>query len=52
MERINVIQVIGLIFIICKLTGFITWSWWFVAMPIYLPIVINGFIRGWKDTYR
>lgn len=27
--------VLGLIFIVLKLTGFIAWSWWLVLLPIY-----------------
>lgn len=27
---------LGLIFLVLKLTGHITWSWWFVLMPFYI----------------
>lgn len=30
-----------LIFLILKLTHIITWSWWFVTMPLYLvPLAV------------
>jgi len=32
---------LGLLFIALKLCGVISWSWWFVLMPIYLPIAIG-----------
>lgn len=32
--------IMGLIFITLKLTGHITWSWWWVLAPFWLPIVI------------
>lgn len=34
--------VLGIIFIILKLCGTITWSWWFVLMPIYIPIGLGA----------
>lgn len=33
------LPVLGLLFIALKLTGFITWSWWLVLLPIYGPAV-------------
>jgi hypothetical protein len=32
--------ILALIFITLKLTGYITWSWWWVLAPIWLPITI------------
>jgi hypothetical protein len=32
--------ILGLIFIVLKLTGVITWSWWWVLAPIYIPLAI------------
>lgn len=37
------LYILGIIFIILKLCGTITWSWWFVLMPIYIPIGL-GFL--------
>lgn len=30
------LSVLTIVFIVLKLTNYITWSWWFVLMPIYL----------------
>ena len=32
--------VLSLLFIGLKLTDHIDWSWWFVLMPLYMPVVI------------
>lgn len=32
--------IMGLIFITLKLTGHITWSWWWVLGPFWMPITI------------
>lgn len=32
---------IAVLFIGLKLTEFIDWSWWFVLMPIYMPVIIT-----------
>jgi hypothetical protein len=31
---------LALLFIGLKLTSFIDWSWWFVLMPVYLPVIV------------
>jgi hypothetical protein len=28
------------VFLVLKLVGVITWSWWLVTMPIWLPLLI------------
>lgn len=33
-------SVLGVIFIVLKLVGVITWSWWLVLLPFYLGLVI------------
>ena len=39
--------VLGLIFIVLKLVGTITWSWWWVLLPIWGVISIT--LRyGWE----
>lgn len=35
---LNFTNVLALIFITLKLTGNITWSWWWVLSPLWLPI--------------
>lgn len=34
-------SVLALIFITLKLTNYISWSWWWVLAPIYVPILIT-----------
>ena len=36
----KLLDVLGLIFIVLKLTGFINWSWWIVLLPWIIPFVI------------
>jgi FtsH-binding integral membrane protein len=31
--------ILGLIFVTLKLTGYITWSWWWVLSPFWIPIL-------------
>lgn len=31
---------LAIVFIALKLTGFIGWSWWFVLLPLYGPLLI------------
>lgn len=31
---------LGIVFLVLKLTAVINWSWWLVLIPFYLPIVI------------
>jgi hypothetical protein len=39
---------LGLLFVGLKLTGFITWSWFYVTMPFWLPwAIIFGFLAFW-----
>ena len=32
---------LGILFIGLKLAGVITWSWWWVLSPIWIPLVIG-----------
>ena len=38
--NLNFLNVLGLVFIVLKLTECITWSWWLVLIPFYLPILV------------
>ena len=33
--------VLGTVFTTLKLCGVITWSWWFVLAPFYVPVVLS-----------
>lgn len=35
------ITLLALAFIILKLCGVITWSWWWVLSPIWIPVLIG-----------
>ena len=37
-------SILALIFITLKLTGLISWSWWWVLSPIWLPVVVLLFV--------
>lgn len=45
-----------IVFIILKLCGIITWSWWWVLSPLWISailwvivVVIVLLVRGWKN---
>lgn len=35
-----ILGILGLIFITLKLTGHITWSWWWVLAPFWAPFAV------------
>lgn len=37
---LSTLSVLGLIFVTLKLTGHIGWSWWWVTLPLYAPLVL------------
>ena len=39
-------MVLFIVFLVLKLTGVINWSWWYVTMPLWLPIALGGIIIG------
>jgi hypothetical protein len=41
---IGVIGLLGIAFVVLKLTNFIDWSWWYVTMPFWLGLVIVSVI--------
>jgi len=43
-KGLGFISTLTLIFIIMKLTGFISWSWWLVFLPILLLSSITGLL--------
>jgi hypothetical protein len=38
--------ILFLIFMVLKLTGYITWSWWYVTLPLWGPISLALVIVG------
>lgn len=37
---IGIIGLLGVAFVVLKLTGYINWSWWLVTMPFWLGLAI------------
>lgn len=46
MKHLGVLDFIGIIFVILKLTHVIAWSWWYVLMPFWLALAILVFVAG------
>jgi hypothetical protein len=38
--------ILFLIFMTLKLTGYITWSWWYVTIPLWGPLLLVLVIMG------
>lgn len=38
--KLGLLGALGVLFIGLKLTGYITWSWWLVLLPLYTPTLI------------
>jgi hypothetical protein len=45
-SSLNFTSLLTILFIGLKLMGYITWSWWWVLSPLWLPlaIVIGGYL--------
>ena len=43
---IGIGMILFLIFMTLKLTGFINWSWWWVAAPLWIPVLAAVLIFG------
>lgn len=37
---IGVTGLLGVVFVVLKLTDVIDWSWWYVTMPFWMPITL------------
>lgn len=50
MREFSVFSILGIIFIVLKILGYITWSWFWVLSPFWIPVIfaflilIPGFI--------
>lgn len=40
-----------ILFIGLKLTGFISWSWWWVLAPAWIPLIVSVLIIAIVFTY-
>ena len=36
----STLSILGIVFIVLKLTGVINWSWWWVTAPFWIPIAL------------
>lgn len=41
---VNVVGLLGVVFVVLKLCGVINWSWWWVTAPFWAGFVIFGVI--------
>lgn len=41
---IGVFGVLGIVFVVLKLVGVISWSWWWVLAPFWIPLVLFAVI--------
>ena len=39
-------MILFLIFMTLKLTGYITWSWWYVTLPLWGPLLLVLVVMG------
>ena len=39
--RIGVTGIVGIVFIVLKLTGVIGWSWWWVTSPLWVGFALS-----------
>ena len=44
------VSLLGIAFIVLKLTGSITWSWWWVLAPFWIPILVTIALVGFIIT--
>lgn len=45
------IDALGIVFITLKLCTIIDWSWWFVLIPVYGPIIVKTILSAIEKTY-
>lgn len=43
---IGFFDILGIVFIVLKLMNIITWSWWWVLAPIWMPLAVVLIIVG------
>lgn len=43
----TVMEAVLLVFVVLKLTGVVDWSWIYVLMPFWIPLIISIFIIMW-----
>ena len=43
---ISTLSLLGIVFVVLKLTGYIDWSWWYVTLPFWGGLVLVLLILG------
>lgn len=38
--KINLLDILGIVFIVLKLSSIITWSWWWVLAPFWVYFIL------------
>jgi len=38
--KLGLLPILGIVFVVLKLTAVIDWSWWLVLMPFYASVII------------
>ena len=36
----GILGLLGIAFVVLKLVGVIDWSWWWVTLPFYVPLIL------------
>lgn len=40
-DGLGLCGILTIIFVLCKIFGIITWSWWWVFAPIWIPFLLG-----------
>lgn len=48
----DVFGTLFLIFLVLKLCGLITWSWWWVTSPLWIPLAIGIVITFLEEMFN
>ena len=43
---IGPVSLLGIVFVVLKLVGVISWSWWWVLAPFWVPLLLTILIIG------
>jgi len=55
---ITIADGVFLVFLYCKLAGIISWQWWWVAAPIWIPLILKVIVdavlgnRLWRERVK
>lgn len=50
--KINLSDILGILFIALKLTNYITWTWWWVLAPFWIQFVVSFVVILIKETKK